>query len=189
MTSAPIHLVVAVSRGSGRALLRPPPSQRTAAGAVAARIAGRCARYRSSTASKPPSSSSRPSRRPSAPRVLDERTLLSRLAPLKKRVVCLCPVPLGRGRTSWAGGGDDAAAVGKKYRYAERYAIGAAVTDPHLTSARPVAPSSGYGEEGGGGREERRRFVAEVVPTFRGDGECGHRGTAWHHEWGRALVL
>jgi len=35
--------------------------------------------------------------------ILEERTLLTQLSPLK-RIVCLCPVPLGRGRVSWSGG-------------------------------------------------------------------------------------
>ena len=35
--------------------------------------------------------------------ILDERTLLTQLSPLK-RILCLCPVPLGRGRISWSGG-------------------------------------------------------------------------------------
>jgi len=35
--------------------------------------------------------------------ILDERTLLTQLSPLK-RILCLCPVPLGRGRVSWSGG-------------------------------------------------------------------------------------
>ena len=36
-------------------------------------------------------------------RILDERSLLTQLSPLK-RILCLCPVPLGRGRVSWSGG-------------------------------------------------------------------------------------
>ena len=35
--------------------------------------------------------------------ILDEQTLLTQLSPLK-RILCLCPVPLGRGRISWSGG-------------------------------------------------------------------------------------
>lgn len=35
--------------------------------------------------------------------ILDEQTLLTQLSPLK-RILCLCPVPLGRGRVSWSGG-------------------------------------------------------------------------------------
>ena len=37
------------------------------------------------------------------PQILDEQTLLTQLSPLK-RILCLCPVPLGRGRISWSGG-------------------------------------------------------------------------------------
>lgn len=129
--------------------------------------------------------------------VLDERTLVSQLSPLK-RVVCLCPVPLGRGRVSWSGGGinsqiasadaefasnsaaDDGSSSAKlrKYRYGERYAIGVAVSDPYLSHAFPVdfAPSesSRYGVDGNG-----REFMAEVVPTYRCDA----------HNFGQSPIL
>eukprot|EP00581_Thalassiosira_minuscula_P008060 CAMPEP_0183703602 /NCGR_PEP_ID=MMETSP0737-20130205/1295_1 /TAXON_ID=385413 /ORGANISM="Thalassiosira miniscula, Strain CCMP1093" /LENGTH=424 /DNA_ID=CAMNT_0025930391 /DNA_START=112 /DNA_END=1386 /DNA_ORIENTATION=+ len=183
------------------------------------RIFGR--RSLSSTANTtPPSStklsSSSPSPSPpsSRPRlILNEQTLLSQLSPLK-RIVCLCPVPLGRNRVSWSGGDNahhhsssyhppDDETINldyqsspsettrnvstvqpltiKKYRYAERYALGVAVTDPYLTHAQPV-PLSGGGGGGGGygysgsgdygyGDDDglKRRFVAEIVPTFRCD--------------------
>ncbi|KAL7529806.1 hypothetical protein ACHAWF_003119 [Thalassiosira exigua] len=146
----------------------------------------------SSTADAGPPSSS-----PDA--VLDEPSLLSRLAPLK-RVVCLCPVPLGRGRVSWSGGDDDGSDGSHddrappdaetvdlsfrsrprdarkvtqfqplrvaRYRYGERFAIGCAVSDPYLTHAVPVNLGGP-----GGGKALRRGFRAEIVPTFRCDGE------------------
>ena len=106
----------------------------------------------------------------SSPRILDEQTLLSQLSPLK-RILCLCPVPLGQKRLSWSGGdscigSDENPAQSQttpvkihKYRYGEQYEIGVAVSDPYLTHAVPVKLVGGDG-----------RFVAEMVPTFRGDG-------------------
>lgn len=46
-----------------------------------------------------------------------------------------------------------------KYRYGERYAIGAAVSDAYLTHAEPVSFRRG-GE---------KQFVAEMVPSFQCD--------------------
>ena len=127
------------------------------------------------------------------PQILDESTLLSQLSPLK-RIICLCPVPLGRTRLPWSGGDssshhheDETINLNfqsqphmaqnvtqmqplrvSKYRYGERFAIGVAVTDPYLTHAQPVdLGNSGSDEDG----ELDRRFVAEIVPTFRCDGE------------------
>jgi len=52
-----------------------------------------------------------------------------------------------------------------KYRYGERFAIGVAVSDPYLTHAQPVSLGDGDDEEDA----LKRRFVAEIVPTFRCD--------------------
>ena len=46
-----------------------------------------------------------------------------------------------------------------KYRYGERYAIGAAVSDAYLTHAEPVSLRRGGVQQ----------FVAEMVPSFRCD--------------------
>ena len=57
-----------------------------------------------------------------------------------------------------------------KYRYGERFAIGVAVSDPYLTHAQPVhlgGDDDGYGDDD----ELKRQFSAEIVPTFRCDGE------------------
>ena len=100
--------------------------------------------------------------------MLDESGLLASLTPLR-RILCVVPVPLGRGRVSWSGGDpvrpDDGetlhlnfgtrSAAGKdrteeeglegqpfrvrRFRYGERYELGLAVTDPGLTRAVPVA--------------------------------------------------
>jgi hypothetical protein len=48
-----------------------------------------------------------------------------------------------------------------KYRYGERYEIGAAVSDAYLTHAEPVVFD----------RVGKKGYVAEMVPTFRCDGE------------------
>lgn len=142
----------------------------------------------SSTAKTNPQSASSKSSPPS-PQILDERTLLSQLSPLK-RIICLCPVPLGRGRVSWSGGDsfypeseetvsldfqskpDSAKDITQmqplkvaKYRYGERFAIGVAVSDPYLTHATPVD----LGSEEDGDDAGKGRFVAEIVPTFRCD--------------------
>lgn len=109
-----------------------------------------------------------------------EHKIISQLTPLKK-ILCLCPIPLGRGRVLWSGGdsfnaaaentihmnfrnerGGGAAAVDQKpriakYRYGERYTIGVAVSDAYLTHAEPVSLE--------------REFVAEMVPSFRCDCE------------------
>ncbi|KAL7458032.1 hypothetical protein ACHAWC_009557 [Mediolabrus comicus] len=70
----------------------------------AALITRRCL---SSTTSRvnnpPPSNSSVDNNDIGVPQILDEQTLLTQLSPLK-RILCLCPVPLGRGRISWSGG-------------------------------------------------------------------------------------
>jgi hypothetical protein len=103
--------------------------------------------------------------------------IISQLTPLK-RILCLCPVPLGRGRVSWSGGDsfhqdtvDHDATIHMnfaneqqqpkvtKYRYGERYAIGVAVSDAYLTYAEPVRMNNG------------REYVAEMVPSFRCDSE------------------
>jgi len=110
------------------------------------------------------------------PAILDEKTLVSRLSPLK-RILCLCPVPLGRKRIPWTGGdprctgSNDNHAITMdsqsfhresvkvtKYRYGEQFAIGLAVSDPYLTHSLPITLA---GEVGG--------FVAELMPTFRCD--------------------
>ena len=54
-----------------------------------------------------------------------------------------------------------------KYRYGERFAIGVAVSDPYLTHAQPVH----LGSDDDGDDALNRRFVAEIVPSFRCDGE------------------
>lgn len=156
-------------------------------------ISANLVRSLSSTAdtNHPPSTNKPPSAAPSPlPQILDERALLSKLSPLK-RIVCLCPVPLGRGRVSWSGGDsfyphdDDTVDLSyrtqpsratrnitqtqplkvSKYRYGERFAIGVAVSDPYLTHARPVR-MGGDGDDDDG---LKRRFTAEIVPTFRCD--------------------
>ena len=126
------------------------------------------------------------------PQILDEHTLLSQLTPLK-RIICLCPIPLGRSRIPWSGGDsnnpeDETINLNfqsqpfnmaqnlqqmqplkvAKYRYGERFAIGVAVSDPYLSHAQPIhmRGSDEYGDE-----EVKERFVAELVPTFRCDGE------------------
>lgn len=104
-----------------------------------------------------------------------EQDIISQLTPLKK-ILCICPIPLGRGRVSWSGGdsfiGDETIHMNfrsqsemqtnqpivRKYRYGERYVIGAAISDAYLTHAEPICPS--------------KEYVAEVVPTFRCDSEC-----------------
>lgn len=116
---------------------------------------------------------------------MHEQRIISQLTPLK-RILCLCPVPLGRGRVSWSGGdssnddtGDQTTRMNirsqpemqkisqmqpskvTKYRYGERYVIGAAVSDAYLTHAEPVVFDK-VGMKG---------YVAEMVPTFRCDGE------------------
>lgn len=156
--------------------------------------------FASTANTNPPSSSSSASSQPtSTPQttILDERTLLSQLSPLK-RIICLCPVPLGRGRVSWSGGDSfyptsdetinlnfqsqpHAATRGitqmqplkvAKYRYGERFAIGVAVSDPYLTHAMPVHLGSGDDD---GDDFVKRRFTAEIVPTFRCDAHnLGH---------------
>ena len=143
----------------------------------------------SSTANPNPPTSHTPPTTSQQPQILDERTLLSQLSPLK-RIICLCPVPLGRTRLPWSGGDSSSHPEDEtinlnfqsqphmaqnvtqmqplkvsKYRYGERFAIGVAVTDPYLTHAQPV--HLGNCEDG----ELDRRFVAEIVPTFRCDGE------------------
>ncbi|KAL7515997.1 hypothetical protein ACHAWX_001058 [Stephanocyclus meneghinianus] len=114
---------------------------------------------------------------------MHEQRIISQLTPLK-RILCLCPVPLGRGRVSWSGGDSSNDDTGNqathtnfrsqpemqkisqtqpskvtKYRYGERYVIGAAVSDAYLTHAEPVVFDK-VGMKG---------YVAEMVPTFRGD--------------------
>ncbi|KAL3804091.1 hypothetical protein HJC23_006482 [Cyclotella cryptica] len=114
---------------------------------------------------------------------MDEQRIISQLTPLK-RILCLCPVPLGRGRVSWSGGdssiddkGDQTTHMNfqsqpemqkitqmqplrvTKYRYGERYAIGAAVSDAYLTHAEPVILD----------RVGVKGYVAEMVPSFRCD--------------------
>ena len=104
-----------------------------------------------------------------------EQDIISQLTPLKK-ILCLCPVPLGRSRVSWSGGDSFVARnqimhmnfskadvitnqpIVNKYRYGERYAIGAAVSDAYLTHAEPVSRIGGD-----------KQFVAEMVPSFRCD--------------------
>mmetsp|Transcript_2800 Transcript_2800/g.5068 ORF Transcript_2800/g.5068 Transcript_2800/m.5068 type:complete len:386 (-) Transcript_2800:150-1307(-) len=142
-----------------------------------------------STANANPSSSNKPSPTPSpSSQILNERTLLSQLSPLK-RIICLCPVPLGRGRVSWSGGDSfypDDETINldfqsqpdaiqditqmqplkvAKYRYGERFAIGVAVSDPYLTHAQPVH----LGSDDDGDDALKGRFVAEIVPSFRCD--------------------
>jgi len=56
-----------------------------------------------------------------------------------------------------------------KYRYGERFAIGVAVSDPYLSHAQPIR--MGGGDEYEDDDEVKERFVAELVPTFRCDGE------------------
>ena len=171
----PIKLVVARSRGC-----RVP--------AISRRLQQCNIRSFASTANTPPSSA-KPSSAP--PQILDECTLLSQLSPLK-RVLCLCPIPLGRGRVSWSGGDsshpdDETIDLNfqsqpntttqnvtqmqplkvHKYRFGERYDIGVAVSDPYLTHAIPVH----LGCEGDEDGTTKGRFVAEIVPTFRCDGE------------------
>lgn len=67
-------------------------------------ITRRCMSSTTSRFNHPPTSSKTAddSENSSIP-ILDERTLLTQLSPLK-RILCLCPVPLGRGRVSWSGG-------------------------------------------------------------------------------------
>mmetsp|Transcript_38619 Transcript_38619/g.83220 ORF Transcript_38619/g.83220 Transcript_38619/m.83220 type:complete len:382 (+) Transcript_38619:146-1291(+) len=145
--------------------------------------------FASTANTNPPSTSSSTPSSPSPPQIYDERTLLSQLSPLK-RIICLCPVPLGRGRVSWSGGDSfypDDETINldfqsqpqyatrnmtqmqplkvAKYRYGERFAIGVAVSDPYLTHAQPVSLGDGDDEEDA----LKRRFVAEIVPTFRCD--------------------
>lgn len=131
--------------------------------------------------------------RPPTPRIiLDEDTLLSQLSPLK-RIICLCPVPLGRSRVPWSGGdsfhppndetvdlnyqSESASSLTQecmsqqpikiaKYRYGERYAIGVAISDPYLTHAQPVYLG---GNEDDYDEMNHQRFVAEIVPSFRCD--------------------
>ena len=149
-------------------------------------------RYLSSTANTTTTSSpsQHTTHRPQ-PRILDEHTLLSQLTPLK-RIICLCPIPLGRSRIPWSGGDsnnpeDETINLNfqsqpfnmdlqqmqplkvAKYRYGERFAIGVAVSDPYLTHAQPIRMGGSDEHEHYDAMKER--FVAELVPTFRCDGE------------------
>jgi len=152
-------------------------------------------RYLSSTANtttSPSSQNTQHTTRPQ-PQILDEHTLLSQLTPLK-RIICLCPIPLGRSRIPWSGGDsnhpeDETINLNfqsqpynmanklqqmqplkvAKYRYGERFAIGVAVSDPYLSHAQPIR--MGGGDEYEDDDEVKERFVAELVPTFRCDGE------------------
>ncbi|KAL7541349.1 hypothetical protein ACHAXR_010839 [Thalassiosira sp. AJA248-18] len=174
--------VVAISRSSGAALC-------TRSQQCTTTIPRIISQSFSSTANTTPTT---PPTQSSSPQILDERTLLSQLSPLK-RIICLCPVPLGRGRVSWSGGDsfypeEDATidlnfqsqpnATRKsitqmqplkvaKYRYGERFAIGVAVSDPYLTHAQPVTLDDDADDDGNDAL--KRRFVAEIVPTFRCD--------------------
>ena len=56
-----------------------------------------------------------------------------------------------------------------KYRYGERFAIGVAVSDPYLSHAQPIR--MGGSDEYEDDDAMKERFVAELVPTFRCDGE------------------
>jgi len=148
-------------------------------------------RYLSSTANTTSSPSQHTTHRPQ-PQILDEHTLLSQLTPLK-RIICLCPIPLGRSRIPWSGGDsnhpeDETINLNfqsqplnmaqnlqqmqplkvAKYRYGERFAIGVAVSDPYLSHAQPIRMGGSEHEDDDGLKE---RFVAELVPTFRCDGE------------------
>jgi len=90
-----------------------------------------------------------------------------------KKILCLCPIPLGRGRILWSGGdtcdqtihmdfqGHESQTQQKvaKYRYGEKYVIGAAISDAYLTHAEPVP----FNKDGVNG------YVAETVPSFRCD--------------------
>ena len=71
----------------------------------AALITRRCMSSTTSrvTSPPPPKLSSEANDDIGVPQILDEQTLLTQLSPLK-RILCLCPVPLGRGRISWSGG-------------------------------------------------------------------------------------
>ena len=112
---------------------------------------------------------------------INEQDIISQLTPLKK-ILCLCPVPLGRGRVSWSGGDSSEGETTHmnfqsqpkmqkitqmqplkvtKYRYGERYVIGAAVSDAYLTHAVPVRLD----------KAGLNSYVAEMVPTFRCDGK------------------
>ena len=152
-------------------------------------------RYLSSTANTTTTSSpsQHTTHRPQ-PQILDEHTLLSQLTPLK-RIICLCPIPLGRSRIPWSGGDsnhpeDETINLNfqsqpfnmaqnlqqmqplkvAKYRYGERFAIGVAVSDPYLSHAQPIR-MVGSDDEYEDDDEVKERFVAELVPTFRCDGE------------------
>lgn len=145
-------------------------------------------RYLSSTANTTTSSPSENPRHTTHPQILDEHTLLSQLTPLK-RIICLCPIPLGRSRIPWSGGDsnhpeDETINLNfqsqpfiqnlqqmqplkvAKYRYGERFAIGVAVSDPYLSHAQPIHMGGGDYEDDD---EVKERFVAELVPTFRCD--------------------
>ena len=149
-------------------------------------------RYLSSTANTTNSSPSENPRHTTHPQILDEHTLLSQLTPLK-RIICLCPIPLGRSRIPWSGGDsnypeDETINLNfhsqpynmaknlqqmqplkvAKYRYGERFAIGVAVSDPYLSHAQPIRMGGSEHEDDD---EVKERFVAELVPTFRCDGE------------------
>ena len=104
---------------------------------------------------------------------VQEQDIISQLTPLKK-ILCLCPIPLGRERVSWSGGdsfvGDETIHMNfrkpemqtnqpivRKYRYGERYVIGAAISDAYLTHAEPINPD--------------KEYIAEMVPSFRCDSE------------------
>lgn len=151
-------------------------------------------RYLSSTANTTTTSSpSQHNTHRPHPQILDEHTLLSQLTPLK-RIICLCPIPLGRSRIPWSGGDsnhpeDETINLNfqsqplnmaqnlqqmqplkvAKYRYGERFAIGVAVSDPYLSHAQPIYMAGG--DEYKDDDEVKERFVAELVPTFRCDGE------------------
>ena len=151
-------------------------------------------RYLSSTANENTTTTSSQSQHIThqpQPRILDEHTLLSQLTPLK-RIICLCPIPLGRSRIPWSGGDsnhpeDETINLNfqsqpynmdlqqmqplkvAKYRYGERFAIGVAISDPYLSHAQPIR--MGGSDEYEANEEMKERFVAELVPTFRCDGE------------------
>jgi len=106
---------------------------------------------------------------PTNDRTTDEQKMLSQMSPLK-RILCLTPVPLGRGRVSWSGGDslmDETRGVEdvtqmqplktKRFRYGERFALGVAVSDPYLSHAVPVHLSN------------ENQFTAQIVPTFVSD--------------------
>jgi len=140
--------------------------------------------------------------------IVDERTLLTQLSPLK-RILCLCPVPLGRGRVSWSGG--DVLATTSQPPPPPQQTINLDFQTQHSNKRTtmmmqqlappPQPPKVGkyrYGERFAIGvavsdpylthavpiqlnRSKTAHFTAEIVPTFKGDMHNLHTSSPIFH--------